>query len=338
MDSTPQNAPESNANQDPRLQPTPDYGSLGPSSDIHSRVHSINPRASGRLQVIVAITTGILFALPLVAHGTVQAAWEQLSEYLTLQGKPQPASPAIMSQHEIERLDRQSAQKQAELLLERAINHYDGANDQIAARVDRWRRGHLKLTPHLTSLITAGLNSNDLRVRAAAIEIDLAAMSLAKVPSNVDAFAKEAESSDQSVRNWALWTLGLLGNRGVDTERVTQILVAHLHDPNPESRHWAVEGLALVGTDETIAPLLQVFHEDASPMVRERAACSLAQSGMLNEQQRRSAIPQLLNFADDTALDAQTHQWVFHALRDITGQTLPNEAAAWRNWYSAAGS
>jgi hypothetical protein len=28
---------------------------------------------------------------------------------------------------------------------------------------------------------------------------------------------------------------------------------------------------------------------------------------------------------------------VFHALRDITGQNLPDEAAAWRNWYSSAG-
>lgn len=336
MDSTRQPGPEQKtASADPRLQPTPDFGSLGPSSDIHSG-KPLHPQL-GRLRSIVAITVGILCALPFVAQGTVRAAWDQFSEYLTLQGKPQAASPAIMSQHEIERLDRQSAQKQAELLLERAINHYDGANDQIAARVDTWRRGHLKLTPHLTSLITAGLNSNDLRVRAAAIEIDLAAMNLAKVPSNVDVFAKEAQSRDQSVRNWALWTLGLLGNRGVDTHRVTNILITHLYDSEAESRHWAVEGLALLGTDETIAPLLRVFHDDPSAMVRERAACSLAQSGMLNQQQRRSAIPQLLDFADDPVLDPQTHSWVFHALRDITGQNLPDETSAWRNWYSTAG-
>ena len=337
MASTPQiGISESTAGQDPRLQPNPDYGSLGPSADIHSG-KPLQP-SLGPLRVIASIIVGILCALPFVAHGTTQAAWEQLSEYLTLQGKPEPASPAILSQHEIERLDRQSAQKQAELLLERAINHYDGANDQIATRVDHWRGGHLKLTPHLTSLITAALNSNDLRVRVAAIEIDLAAMNVGKVPSNVDFFAKAAESADESARNWALWNLGLLGNRGVDTGRVTQILRTHLHDNNAESRHWAVEALALVGTDETIAPLLQAFHDDPSPMVRERAACSLAQSGMLNEQQRRSAIPELLNFADDPALDAQTHQWVFHALRDITGQRLPDEAPAWRNWYSATGS
>lgn len=338
MDATGQNgAMESTANPDPRLQPTPDFGSLGPGSDIHSGKPLHPQLGPGPLRSMVAITIGVLCAVPFVAQGTARAAWDQLSEYLVLQGKPQAASPAIMSQHEIERLDRQSAQKQAELLLERAINHYQGATDQIAARVDGWRRGHLKLTPHLTSLITAGLNSNDLHVRAAAIEIDLAAMNLAKVPSNVDVFAKEAQSRDHSVRNWALWTLGLLGNRGVDTPRVTKILMTHLYDSDVESRHWAVEGLALVGTDETIAPLLEVFHDDPSPMVRERAACSLAQSGMLNEQQRRSAIPQLLNYSDDPVLDAQTRTWVFHALRDITGQNLPDESSSWRDWYSATG-
>jgi HEAT repeat protein len=327
---------ESAAKQnDPRLQPTPDYGSLGPNSDIQ-RGQALGPEPA-RLRPLIAILVGVICALPFLARGSVRAAWEQLSHYLTLQGKPEPASPAIMSQHELQNLDRQPVQKQAELLLERAINHYDGATDQIAARVERWRLRRLKLTQHLNSLLTAAFNSNDLRVRAAAIEIDLAAINVAKVPSNVEVFEKEAESSDKSVRNWGLWTLGLLGNRGVDTERVTQVLIAHLRDSDQDARHWAVEALALVGTDEIIPPLLQTFHDDPSPMVRERAACSLAQSGMLTEQQRRTAIPELLKFADDPALDAQTHTWVFHALRDITGQNLPNEAAAWRNWYSSAG-
>ena len=65
-------------------------------------------------------------------------------------------------------------------------------------------------------------------------------------------------------------------------------------------------------------------------MIRERAACGLAQSGMLSERQRRTAVPRLLDFADDATLDAETRKWVFQALRDITGQTLPHDAAAWR--------
>ena len=109
-----------------------------------------------------------------------------------------------------------------------------------------------------------------------------------------------------------------------------------MQDSNPEIRHWAVEGLAYLGTNETIVPLLQIFHDDPSPMVRERAACSLAQSGMLTQEQRRSVIPQLLNYTEDASLDAQTRNWVYHALRDITGQNLPEDPGAWRNWYSTA--
>jgi HEAT repeat protein len=99
-------------------------------------------------------------------------------------------------------------------------------------------------------------------------------------------------------------------------------------------RYWAVEGLAYLGTDETIEPLLDILHDDPSSMIRERAACGLAQSGMLNRQQRLTAVPKLLDYAEDGSLDAQTHTWVFQALRDITGQTLPHDPSAWRQWYN----
>jgi len=305
---------------------------MGPTSELPSS-KSIKPGRNPR--VFIAVAAGALLGLAFVSGGTVQAAWTEISQFLSLQGKPEPASPAIMSQHELEKLDNTSHQHQAELLLERAINHYDGANDQIAARADNWR-AHLKLSTQLNSLITTGLNSNDLRVRAAAIEVDLAAMNVPKTAENMESLIRQAEAGPQSQRIWALWTLGLLGNRGVAPERANQVLVAQLQDSNPEIRHWAVEGLAYLGANETIAPLLQIFHDDPSPMVRERAACSLAQSGMLTQEQRRSVIPQLLNYADDASLDAQTHTWVYQALRDITGQTFPSDPGAWRSWYSSA--
>jgi HEAT repeat protein len=119
------------------------------------------------------------------------------------------------------------------------------------------------------------------------------------------------------------------------------VLVAHLKDSgkgsDEDSRRWAVEGLALVGTTSTIVPLLNAMHDDPSPLVRERAACSLAESGMLTHDQRLAAVPQLINYSDDPALDAQTHAWAFQALADITKQRLPNDSAAWRNWYRDRG-
>src|SRR5262249_48679726 len=127
--------------------------------------------------------------------------------------------------------------------------------------------------------------------------------------------------------------LALVGNRGVEPDRIAQIIMESLHDPNVNIRYWAVEGLAYLATDDVVPPLLDTFHDDPSPMIRERAACGLAQSGMLNERQRRTAIPRLLYFADDGGLDAETHKWVFQALRDITGQSLGHDAVAWRSWY-----
>ena len=162
-------------------------------------------------------------------------------------------------------------------------------------------------------------------------------MNMAKTSESAERLLAQAEGSELSQRIWALWGLGLLGNRGVEPERLTQVLVAQLQDSDPEVRHWAVEGLAYLGSDDTIAPLLQTLHDDASPVVRERAACSLAQSGMLTQEQRHSAIPALLGFADDSSLDAQTHTWIYQALRDITGQSLPNDISAWRSWYSSSG-
>ena len=319
---------------DPRPEPVQEYGTIRPNSRLKLD-QSIDPRA-GSWRILFAVAAGILLAV-FCATGNARAAFDQVTRLLSLQGKPQPASPAILSEHEIAKLDGESPQRQAELLLERAVNHYEGANDQISMRVEGWW-GKLKLTPHFNSLITTALNSNDLRVRAAAVELDLPAMGAVKTPATVERLAQKAENGPRSQRVWALWELGLLGNRGVVPERVNEILVSQISDSDPEVRHWAVEGLAYLGTNETIAPLLQAFHDDPSPMVRERAACSLAQSGMLTQEQRQSVIPHLLDYADDASLDAQTHGWVYQALRDITGQNLPNDSGSWRNWYSSSGS
>jgi hypothetical protein len=314
---------------DPRPEPVPEYGTIQSSSSLKLD-QSIAPQ-SGSWRILFAVAVGIVLA-GFFATGNARAAFDQIARFLTLQGKPEPASPAVLSEHEIENLDHETPQKQAEILLERAVNHYEGANDQIAVRVEGWW-GKLKFTPQFNSLITTALNSSDLRVRAAGIELDLAAMGAIKSPATIERLAQHAENGPSSQRVWALWELGLLGNRGVEPQRVNEILVSQLQDSDPEVRHWAVEGLAYLGTNETIAPLLKTFHDDTSAMVRERAACSLAQSGMLTQEQRRSVIPQLLEYADDAALDAQTHGWVYQALRDITGQTLPNDSSSWKSWY-----
>ena len=244
-----------------------------------------------------------------------------------------PASANVLSEHEMEALDGMSPQRQAELLLERSINHYRGANEEIAARVSGWR-GTITLDERLNRLFVTAINSGDLAVRIAGVEIDIAARNLIKHPSTIDRLESTARTGAQGVRVNALWDLALIGNRGIEPDRVFEILMASLHDDNQNIRYWAVEGLAFLAADAAIEPLLEMFHDDPSPTIRERAACGLAQSGMFSATQRRRAIPRLLDFADDSALDDQTRSWVFQALRDITGESLPRDAHAWRQWYS----
>src|SRR6188474_1033163 len=76
-------------------------------------------------------------------------------------------------------------QQQAERLLQYAISHHVGATDEIKARVREWR-GTITTTPAMETLLDVARNGADLRVRAAAIELELAAANLAKTAAQVD--------------------------------------------------------------------------------------------------------------------------------------------------------
>jgi hypothetical protein len=287
-----------------------------------------------------AVIAGIAIALLASTGRGIGAVREKFSSTFSLHKNPD-LSAALPSDRD---LDGQKPQEQAEVLLERAVSRSDGATSQIESRINGWR-GKLKWDSQLGQLTSAALNSNDRSVRDSAIEVQLVAYGLTKSQSTVDALVREADSRNHARKIWALWNLGLLANRGIETDRVVQVLSTHLKDfdrssdnsslgkNSEDARLWAIGGLALIGTTSTIAPLLEAMHNDPSLMVRERAACSLAESGMLSRDQRFIAVPQLINYSDDPALDAQTRGWAFAALGDITQQRLPNDSAAWRNWY-----
>jgi hypothetical protein len=332
---TPQLDPTKTA--DPRQQPTPDYGRL--SSDISAGdaggpISIPGPRSENirRFGPLFAVTIGILLALFAASIGSAHSAWSKLNNQFGSFFSARPDTPA--STKNSLQLDRMKPQKQAEALLEQAVGRKDGAVEQISSRVDRWQ-GKVNWNPQIAKLTTAALNSSDLRVRESGIEVELAAYGLAKNSASLDYLLSTAESPDHAQKIWALWALGLIANRGVETDRVVQALTAHLKDADADSRRWAVEGLALSGSSQTIEPLLNTMHDDPSLSVRERAACGLAESGMYTPEQRLTAVPQLLNYTDDPTLDAQTHALAFQALSDITGQRLPNDSSAWRNWYES---
>jgi hypothetical protein len=309
------------SNADPRLQPTPDYGTLGPGSDITpgspGAASTSSRRGANGARPAFAVAMGVLLAL--FVAGLDNLPW---SRFTSRSSPGSHRENASASARDLSQLDQLKPQKQAETLLELAVGRSNGAVEQISSRVGGWQ-GKLQWNSQMATLTTAALNSNDMRVRESGIEVELAAYGLARNSASLDYLLKTADSSDHAQKIWAFWALGLMANRGVEAGRVVEVLSAHLKDSDPDSRRWAVEGLALAGTSETIPLLLQVMHDDPAPSVRERAACSLAESGMFTPEQRLSAVPQLLNYTDDPSLDAQTHAWAFQALADITHQRLP---------------
>ncbi len=351
-------APTATGVPDARLQPNPDFGTYAPDSDF-AKLASPNNDPAARRQIpvnkrivlqIFAALLGMFVAL-VFNSGRASGLRDRIGRLL-VSGKSAP-NDAASSQISDRDLEKQKPQRQAEVLLERAVSRSTQTTNQgtpeIAAEIERrapgWR-GQLKLDAHLGQLTTAALNSNDHDAQAAAIEVQIAAYGLSKNAATVHRLSHQAQSSDHAQKIWALWTLGLLGNRGIATDEIvgflatmTRTSAATDNDANDaDTRRWAVEGLALVGTTPTIVPLLAAMHDDSSPLVRERAAASLAESGTLSREQRMAAIPQLINYTDDPSLDAQTHTWAFQALADITRQRLPNESAAWREWYRSFGA
>jgi len=254
---------------------------------------------------------------------------------LSSQGSSRSTSPVRMPAPENKgdaEFKRMPPQQQVESLLEGAIHDDQSSLDLLRGSVDGWR-GHIRNTDRLFDLVLAALNSHDLRVRTAAVDVDLAANNLSKSPESVTQLIRQLQR-DPAARGMALWRLGSLGNRGVEPERVLNSLLSYTHDPSEHTRYWAAEGLAMLGNDATIAPLLNLLTHDPSPRVRERAASSLAQAGLLTREERLAAVPHLLNFADDDSLNTTTRELVYGTLRVITGAALGNDANAWRAWWA----
>jgi hypothetical protein len=223
-------------------------------------------------------------------------------------------------------------QAEAEALLRRLAAGDNAAADQILEESDRWT-GNTTRTQTTDQLVTNGINLPDLHLRAAAIQAMLA---LDGVPRNTSGFIMlERATGNPSQRAWALWLLGALGNRGVDPDHAAKVIGAYLDDPVANNRAAAVNGLALVATDETIPMLLDRFRNDPSPIVQERAACGISEAGMYLPQQRMVAARSLIGWLDDSLLTAQQKTWTIQALHDISGKSFGTDIAAWRRWYDS---
>jgi hypothetical protein len=157
------------------------------------------------------------------------------------------------------------------------------------------------------------------------------------VPKSQTGFEVLSESlGDSQSRPWHLVLLGMLGHTGVDQAHVAKVVGAYLTDSDAESRARAIDGLAMLATDETIPLLLHQLRNDPSPIVQERAACGLAESGMYTPHQRLEAAGTMVGWINDATLNAQQKTWLMQALRDISGQNFGDSAQAWKKWLAGA--
>lgn len=296
-----------------------------------SQARNSRPRHSHKLFLAAGVAALLLATL---APGSVRAAWARLAGFITLNDQPAPEAPAPTNfALPPASLTGLTGQQQAELLMNAAINRDPHAAALVTDRAQNWR-GRLKLTPELTGTLQTALNSHDLSSRAAALEVYLAVYNVPKTARSA-AHLRTVAQHDAKGRGWALWMLGALGNRGVDPDAALATLIAHVHDSDQQTRYWTVEGLAHLGSDGTIAPLLDEFRNDPAQQVRERAACAIAETGMLSHERRLKAVPALIAMSADTSATEATRSWSFQALGAITGEQLGADSGAWRNWWQS---
>ena len=262
---------------------------------------------------------------------------EIIGQKLPVPGRPVHGTTSQLSEVERDMVDHMPAQQQAERLLQYAISHHRGATEEIKARVRQWR-GQIKQTDSLVTLMDVAMNGDDLRVRAACFEIDLAVANLAKTSAQVDALLQLAES-DPKRAEYCIWYLGRLANRGVEVERIHSQLRAWTHSEEEPVLLRAVSAIGDIGTDNTVPELVEAFHHDPAFRVRiDAAGCGLAHCGMLTRAQRMQAVPGLIEMVEDKKLDAETVKYGYRALREITDQELGDEPGLWREWYAAHGA
>src|SRR5690348_15693061 len=72
---------------DPRLQPTPDYGNLGPGSDVTGFGSGSSPRPvpqqAARVSSLIAASVGVFVALVVGIVGRAHPAWPAMQKLLS---------------------------------------------------------------------------------------------------------------------------------------------------------------------------------------------------------------------------------------------------------------
>jgi hypothetical protein len=246
---------------------------------------------------------------------------------------------AALTDDDVQRLQQLPVQDQAEELLERALQHDSRALDLFEQNIDSddWR-GKIKLTDRMKDLERRSEFSSDLRVRYANADLNLSMDGWQKNDEGAEQLILRARDDAQYRAN-AVYLMGMMAGRGIAYDRIYPVLLDYAkHDPDATVRVWAVEGMRYLGTDEALDQLFDSFVNDKSEMVRNRAGCNVSDCGNFKRTQRMAMAPKLITLAADSGTPAQTRNWAFLALHEITDENISSDASAWQSWYDAHGS
>lgn len=323
----------SKTDRDPLFFPPSKYPAESEEPEEYSA--EIDPKAQQKGLRLVSLIALVLLGFILIGIRPVwlHSPWRGATSGMEVSSAQNSRDSPETSEQQADRFATMPPQQQAETLLQLALRGKPGVPTQISQHAEAWR-GKISPSQGLLRQLDAALSSNDLQVRNAAVEIELAAYNLPRTEATAQALIARAES-DPAARPASLWMMGLVGSRGIAVDRVSEFLLSCLHDPQTETRLHAVDALALLAAEDSVPALLEALHNDASVDVRRRAASDLAHAGLLDHDQRMSALPALVQYSADPKLDPITRGLVFQTLRELTAEKLPDDASSWQRWYAA---
>jgi hypothetical protein len=305
---------------------------------------AVQPASTSGLAAI-AILVGLVISFYAAQRAHVFSAIKAARTRAMSSSKPSPTAAVVplpvfsgpMTDADAARLRALPPQAQAEELLARSLAHDERAREIFDRNIREWA-GHLRMTPVMRQLETRARFSNDLRVRQADADVNLALEGWARDPHSADILIARAHA-EPKFRSYGVYYLGILAGRGVDYDRIHSVLLDYAqHDPDPIVRQWAVEGMRYLGKDEVLDDLFQSFTHDPSLSVRDRAGCNIADCGNFTRVQRMRLVPRLIELASDPSTTPQMRNWSFLALTEITGETLSADASAWSSWQREHGA
>jgi hypothetical protein len=255
--------------------------------------------------------------------------------------RPRPAAALVfsrpMADADVDRVLTLPPQAQAEELFERLVGHDERALAVFDEQVQGWI-GHIHQSERLAPLLQRAQFSRDLRIRLAHADMSLTLDGWHKNEQAAEVLIQRVQT-DRGYKPAALYFLGMLAGRGVAYDRIHRVLLDYArNDRDATSRRWAVEGLRFLGKDEVLDELFASFSEDPSMNVRSRAGCNISECGIFTRKQRMRMVPKLIDLAAKQSTSAETRNWCFLALQEITDAGMPADALAWNRWYADHGA